>query len=273
MGNSLKSRWVALPESRKLDLLARMLEERGAEVVRCPLVDTRDNPDQEPVRAWLGRLIEGQLDHLVLFTGEGLRRLLPVAREMGQHAAFVAALEHVPVTARGPKPERELRQLGLRSDYMPEEATTRGLIATLSKLDLNRQRVGVQLYGTEPNEPFMAFLRAAGAEPDPVAPYIYASEAEAHRVQELIDRLEAEAVDVIAFTSSQQVQRLFRVARRGRGEEALRQALHRIPVAAVGPVVAQTLMDKGVSAEIDPGPNYFMKPLVRAIEARLGSNS
>ncbi|MFB6259879.1 MAG: uroporphyrinogen-III synthase, partial [Thiohalorhabdaceae bacterium] len=166
---------AALPESRELDLLARMLEERGAETVRCPLVSIHDNPDQGPVRAWVERLTGGEMDHLVLFTGEGLRRLLPVAEAMGNRQAMVEALERTPVTARGPKPARELRQLGLKPDHSPDEATTDGLIETLSALDLAGQRVGVQLYGTELNEPFMAFLRKAGAVPDPVAPYVYAS--------------------------------------------------------------------------------------------------
>lgn len=270
MSESLGGRRIALPESRELDLLARMAEERGAETVRCPLVSIHDNPEQGPVRDWLARLMDGSLDHLVLFTGEGLRRLLPVAEAMGRRDALVAALEGVPVTARGPKPARELRQLGLKPDYAPDEATTDGLIATLSGLDLVGQRVGVQLYGTEPNEPFMAFLREAGARPDPVAPYVYASDAENDRVRRLLDQLEAGEVDVIAFTSRQQVQRLFRVARSETREAGLVGALGRIPVAAVGPVVSEALEERGVTPAVAPEGSYFMKPLIRALESQLG---
>ncbi|MFB6261952.1 MAG: uroporphyrinogen-III synthase, partial [Thiohalorhabdaceae bacterium] len=149
MSDSLKGRRVALPESRELDLLARMLAERGAEAVRCPLVSIHDNPEQGPVRDWIGRLVAGDMDHLVLFTGEGLRRLLPVAEAMGAREAFVAALESTPVTARGPKPARELRQLGLKPDHAPEEATTQGLIGTLSALDLD----GVRSHAARPGPP------------------------------------------------------------------------------------------------------------------------
>ncbi|MEF8792088.1 hypothetical protein [Thiohalorhabdus sp.] len=45
MSRSLKGRRIALPESRELDLLAGMLEERGAEAVRYPLVSIHDNPE------------------------------------------------------------------------------------------------------------------------------------------------------------------------------------------------------------------------------------
>lgn len=270
MSESLLGRRAALPESRELDLFARMLEARGAETVRCPLVSIHDNPDQGPVRAWIERLTGGEMDHLVLYTGEGLRRLMPVAETMDSRQAMIDALDRTPVTARGPKPARELRQLGLKPDHSPDEATTDGLIATLSELDLAGQRVGVQLYGTEPNEPFMAFLRKAGAVPDAVAPYIYASDAETDEVRALIDRLEAGELDVIAFTSRQQVHRLFQVAREAGRQDGLTEALARLPVAAVGPVVAEALAERGVTPAIAPEGSYFMKPLVRAVEAELG---
>ncbi len=270
MEQSLAGRRIALPESRELDVLARLVESRGARALRCPLVSIRDNPDQGPVQAWVNRLIAGQMDHLILYTGEGLRRLLPVAEGLGVRGALVEALGDVPVTARGPKPTRELRQLGLQPDYVPEEATTEGIKACLADLDLAGERVGVQLYGTEPNEALMGFLRNAGAFPDPVAPYVYASDAETDRVRGLIDSLEAGEVDAIAFTSRQQVERLFRVGRQGAGEEALRAALARVLVASVGPVVAEALRERGAAADVDAGASYFMKPLVRAIEQRLG---
>jgi len=270
MEQSLAGRRIALPESRELDVLARLVESRGAQAVRCPLVSIRNNPDQGPVEAWVSRLIAGRMDHLILYTGEGLRRLLPVAEGLGVRGPFVEALGAVPVTARGPKPTRELRQLGLQPDHVPAEATTEGVKACLADLDLAGDRVGVQLYGTEPNEALMVFLREAGAIPDPVAPYVYASDVETDRVRSLIDELEGGQVDAIAFTSRQQVERLFRVGRQSAGEEALRAALARVLVASVGPVVAEALRERGAAPDVDPGSSYFMKPLVRAIEQRLG---
>lgn len=270
MEQSLAGRRVALPESRELDVLARLVEARGGVAIRCPLVSIRDNPDQGPVEAWVRRLFAGEMDHLILYTGEGLRRLLPVAERLGVRGAFVEALAAVPVTARGPKPTRELRQLGLQPDYVPEEATTEGVKACLADLDLAENRVGVQLYGTEPNAALMGFLRDAGAFPDPVAPYVYASDAETDRVRALIDELERGEVDTIAFTSRQQVERLFRVGGQSAGEEALRSALGQVLVASVGPVVGEALRERGVTPDVDPGSSYFMKPLVRAIEQRLG---
>jgi uroporphyrinogen-III synthase len=123
------------------------------------------------------------------------------------------------------------------------------------------------LYPGNPNTRFTDFLRQAGAEPDPVLPYVYAAAADDDKVVELIDRMANRAVDAIAFTSSPQVQRLFEVAGATRREEALASALREMQIGAVGPVVAEELRRRGLEATITPDHSYFMKPLVSAIVA------
>ena len=46
----LAGRTVAVPETRELDIFARMLEERGATTIRCPLVAILDAPERRPSR-------------------------------------------------------------------------------------------------------------------------------------------------------------------------------------------------------------------------------
>src|SRR6266481_2386955 len=183
---ALSGRRIALPETREIDRLAQMLEAEGAETVRCPMVAIRDAPDPVPVRDWLMRL---PFDDLVLFTGEGLRRLHGFAQRLDLEPAFRDGLRTARKITRGPKPERALRELGLKSDLRAEEPTTDGLITTLSRLDLRGRRIGVQLYPGNPNTRFTDFLRDAGAEPDAVLPYIYTPAAEDAKVAALTDRM------------------------------------------------------------------------------------
>ena len=257
----LFGRRIALPETRELDRLAHMFEEQGAQTLRCPLVAIRDAPDPAPVRDWFMRL---PFDDLVLFTGEGLRRLHGFAQRFEFEPGFLDGLRAARKITRGPKPERALRELGLKSDLRAAEPTTDGLIATLSSLDLSGRRIGVQLYPGNPNTRFTDFLREAGAEPDPVLPYIYASAADDEKVVELIDRMANGALDAIAFTSSPQVQRLFEVAAASQRGKALAMALQAVRIGAVGPVVAAELRRRGIEATITPDHGYFMKPLVSA---------
>src|SRR3569833_292667 len=258
----LQGRTIALPETRELDLFARLLESRGATTLRCPLISILDAPDQGPVLEWLRRCVASELDDLILLTGEGLRRLLGLAGRAGIEEAFVHRLGEMRKITRGPKPARVLRDLGLASD-----------LAVLQPLDLRGRRVGVQLYGTEPNPALMNFLHEAGATALPVAPYVYASAADDARVIELIRRLDEGRVDVIAFTSGPQVARLWDVAARSGLEESLMRGLGRTRVAAVGPLVADTLRAKGVTVAMMPGESYFMKPLVSEIVAQFKAST
>jgi len=262
----LSGRRIAIPESRELDRLARMLEAEGAETLRCPLVAIKDTPDPLPVQRWLERF---PFDDLILYTGEGVRQLHGFARRFDTEPGFLGGLRAARKITRGPKPERALRELGLKSDLRAVPPTTEGLLATLSELDLRGRRVGVQLYPGAPEARFAGFLQDMGAEPDTVLPYVYASAAEDQSVVALIDRLAGGNVDVIAFTSSSQVRRLFEVAKSAQREDTLKTALQATAIAAVGPVVAADLRRRGLEVTITPDHSYFMKPLVTAIVAAL----
>ena len=124
----MAGRRILVPESRELDLFARMLEERGAEAVRCPMVTILDLEDTAPVEAWLKRLVAGDFDDLILLTGEGLRRFLGVAQRDGIEADVVAALKSLRTITRGPKPATVLRTLGLAPGIAAETPTTENVM-------------------------------------------------------------------------------------------------------------------------------------------------
>src|SRR5579883_1151184 len=238
MSGELAGRRIIVPETRELALLVRMLEERGAECLACPLVAIRDAPDPEPVAAWIGRFIASPCDDLILLTGEGLRRLVALAERRGVRDGFVAALAASRRITRGPKPVRALREIGLDADLSAEQPTSDGVIRLLSRLDLKNRRVGVQLYPDSAHEALLGHLRTAGASVDPVLPYVYASSAEDAAVVAAIDEMAAGKADAVAFTSAPQVRRLSAVAEKSGRAEALRHGLARVVVAAIGPVAA-----------------------------------
>jgi uroporphyrinogen-III synthase len=267
----LAGRVVAVPETREIDVFAAMLERRGAQVVRCPMVAIRDAPDPAPVLQWSRELAAGSFDDLVLLTGEGLRRILACIdrNEPALKEGFVAALTRLRKITRGPKPARALRELGMKPDIAAERPTTEGVIASLQPFDLKSRRFGVQLYGTEPNRPLVDFLETAGAKVSTVAPYVYADAADNEAILTLLKRILAGEVDAIAFTSTPQVERLFAVA----PAESITAALAKTVVAAVGPVVADTLRRHGIQARVMPEESFFLKPLTSVLEDALGAKS
>jgi uroporphyrinogen-III synthase len=182
-------------------------------------------------------------------------------------AEAVAALGRLRTITRGPKPGRALRELGLAATLPARRPTTEGVIETLADLDLAGRAVGVQLYPGNPNALLLDFLRSKGADPIPVLPYRYASDTETGAVEAIIREMAAGQVDLIAFTSTPQLQRLQQVAEERGLQAALAQGLARTRIAAVGPVVAAALAAIGAPATIMPEGTFFMKPLVSAIRA------
>jgi uroporphyrinogen-III synthase len=268
---ALHDKTIAVPESRELDIFAGLLERRGARVWRCPLINIVDARDPVPVLGWMRGIATDGCDELILLTGEGLRRLISCAErhEPALVASFIAALTRARIITRGPKPARALKELGLASNLAAEVPTTAGVISTLRSLDLENHRVGVQLYGTEPNLPLIEYLAGAGAAVLPVAPYEYADASDDQAVHVLIAALQTAQIDAIAFTSKAQVARLFLVA----GDEQARAALSKTLVAAIGPVVAAELQHRGVSVATTPQESWFMKPLATELVALFNDTS
>lgn len=263
--HSLQGITVAVPESRQLDIMASLLEKRGASVFRVPLVAIHDAPDPAPVLAWIRRFIATPPDLFIILTGEGLRRLLSLADRHGLRESLVGALSRTVLMCRGPKPARVLREVGLKPGLQAGAPTTDGVIGTLSAMDIGGKKIAVQLYGEDPNLKLMDFLRARQVEPDPVAPYVYADDTEESRVLALIERLGRGEIQAIAFTSQPQYRRLQQVARKHGLEGLLAQGLAACCVAAVGPVVAEHLRENGVAVDLMPGQAFFLKPLVTAL--------
>ena len=266
---ALTGRTIAIAESREAHLLTRMLVEKGATVIGYPLVRIVDAPDPAPVEAFVRELCQEKLDALVLFTGEGVRRLVHVAKSLGMDVEMVAALRKIWIATRGPKPARALRELGVLPTVNTEHPTTEGVIEALQTREWKRARVGVQLCGDTPNDRVTKFLVQAGAEAVPVAPYAYAPGTDDEKVVQLVRNMASGTVDVTVFTCSVQIDRLFDAAKALGIDDTLRRGLRRTKVAALGPVVATAVRDRGCSVDIIPPRSFFMRSLLNEIVSSL----
>jgi len=265
MALPLEGRTVALAEGRQLEELAQMLEKEGATALRCPMVSILDAPNADAVIVWLRELIAGCFDYVILMTGEALRRLLGFAERAGLREQVIGALGRTRTVTRGPKPVQALKQVGLAPTKVAEAPTTDGVIATLRQEPLHGRTVGVTLYG-EPNPTLVQFLEQAGASVHTVLPYVYAPATDADRVAQLIEQMARGQVDFTIFTSSPQVERLYEVAAERGLQGLLQQGMERTRVAAVGPVVADNLRQKGTRVDICPEQGFVMKNLVQQIK-------
>ena len=273
MADRLSGYRILILETREEAQFSRLLTEQGAHVVQCPMFTIHDAPDPKPIEAWIRRFIERPCDDLVLMTGEGLRRLMKVARRIDVEQDFVTALGKVRKFARGPKPGRALREIGLEPQMTTEKPTSEGIAEMLARVDLSGHRVGLQLYPDKDHSALIGAITAQGAEVDTVAPYVYDAQAADANIVTAIEEMAQGRIDAIALTNLGQVRRLFEVAKARQCEAQLRDGLARTPIASVGPVVSDELKSHGLRADISPANDaYFMKPLISAMAAALGKN-
>jgi uroporphyrinogen-III synthase len=274
MADRLNGYRILILETREEAQFSRLLTERGADVLQCPMFTIHDAPDAAPIEAWIRRFIDKPFDDLVLMTGEGLRRLMKVARRTGVEQDLVAAVGKARKFARGPKPGRALREIGLEPQVTTEKPTSEGIAEMLSRVDLKEHRVGLQLYPDRDHGALIGAIEAQGAEVDTVLPYVYDAQAADANIVTAIEEMAQGRVDAIALTSSGQVRRLVEVAREHRCEDRLREGLARTPIASVGPVVSDELKSHGLRTDIYPANDaFFMKPLISAMSVSLGKSA
>jgi uroporphyrinogen-III synthase len=273
MADRLNGYRILILETREEAQFSRLLTEQGADVLQCPMFTIHDAPDPRPIEAWIHRFIEKRCDDLVLMTGEGLRRLMKVVRRIDLEQDFIAALGTTRKFARGPKPGRALREIGLEPQVTTEKPTSEGIAEMLARVDLSGHRVGLQLYPDKDHSVLIGAIKAQGAEVDPVLPYVYDAQVADANIVTAIDEMAKGRIDAIALTNLGQVRRLVEVAQAHGCEDRLREGLERTPIASVGPVVSDELKSHGLRTDISPANDaYFMKPLISAIAAALGKS-
>jgi len=274
MADRLNGYRILILETREEAQFSRLLTEQGADVLQCPMFTIHDAPNSKPIEAWICRFVEKPCDDLVLMTGEGLRRLMKVAQRIDVERDFIAAVGAARKFARGPKPGRALREIGLEPQATTAKPTSEGIAELLSRVDLRGHRVGLQLYPDKDHSALIGAITAQGAEVDTVLPYVYDAQAADANIVAAVDEMAQGRIDAIALTSSGQVRRLIDVAQAHGCEARLRDGLARTPIASVGPVVSDELKSHGLRTDIYPANGaFFMKPLISAIAAALGNTA
>lgn len=242
-------------ESRRAAELEQLLARHGAQVFSAPAL--REVPIEENADALelVVRLERGEIDVVILLTGVGTRALVEAVQSRCPTERLVGLLRRVKIVARGPKPVAALRTLDLAADVrVPEPNTWRELLESLDReLPVRGLRVAVQEYG-KANPALLDGLVERGADVLRVPVYRWALPHDLGPLRAAIARLVGGDADVAVFTTAVQLDHLLRVAAETvDGAEAVRAALRdRVVVAAIGPTVAEALVEAGLPVDVTP---------------------
>ena len=195
-------------------------------------------------------LLAGSHPMVLCLTGVAVRRLLDLLRTRHPADALRAALAATFTVSRGPKPSQALRESGVTpSLVVGEPSTWREALAALEGRP--EPSLAVIEYG-QPDERLLFGLVAQGRAVRRVPVYHYELPADTALVSAAVENVIRGDYTVLVFTSSIQYQNLAAVARRdGRGAE-LTAAMNRAAVAAIGPTMAETLREGGVTVAFEP---------------------
>jgi uroporphyrinogen-III synthase len=238
-------------ESRRADLVRKLVSEHGGECFNAPSVRERPLGTNPQAMQFARELIAGEYDMVIFTTGAGARYLLDVIAASGLLEAFVEALRRVRIVSRGPKPAAVLNEWKVPvAVHVPEPNTWREVLDVTA--DVPARRVAVQEYGS-PNPELIHLLRQRGLVVTPVTIYRWDLPEDAAPLEEAVRRICERWCDIAIFLSSVQLANLLRVAERAGSREAAISALQsHIVVVSIGPVMSDALMREGLRPDFEP---------------------
>jgi uroporphyrinogen-III synthase len=243
-------------ESRRAPEMAKLITAYGGSAMVAPSMREIPLESNQEARDFALALGSGTFDMVILLTGVGTRALARIAETVCTREEFVAALQRVPIVARGPKPVAALKELGVTAALaVPEPNTWREVLASLDAkrdtLPLANKRVALQEYGA-PNPELIAGLTERGAQVTQVPVYEWALPENTQPLRDTATALANGEVDVALFTTSIQIIHLLKIAAEMNLQDAVRQAFARILVGSIGPVTSEELRAHGIDADFEP---------------------
>lgn len=245
--------------------LARLVEKHGGEPLCVPTV--RECPEiTADMAVRLTRMLDGGGYDTVIFpTGLAASLLFETADQAGVRSELVAALRRITTVCRGPKPSAALRGFGVPPTLTARESfTSAELIDALSTVDLHRGNVLLLCCG-ERSETLAETLLARGARLDEIWLYRWQLPEDASRIEQLVKKAVARAVDALAVTCQIQFRHLLGVSERmGLSRELVSALNDHVVVGVVGPTSRAVVSSYGVRVRVEP-EHPKMGPLITAM--------
>ena len=244
---------VAAFESRMATEMARLIEHYGGRPFVAPAL--REIPIQDnPAALCLGaKLIDRQVDILILMTGIGTTTLFEILRSRHPLSSIMAGLEQTVIVARGPKPVAALKTLSITPTLtVPEPNTWVEVVSTLDEYrPVKGLRVAVQEYGTS-NTELLEALRQRGAEVSPVPIYRWALPEDTGPLKQVFGEIIAGSIEVMLVTNAAQIDHVMQLLEQEGTTAQFKEACRKMVVASIGPTASERLRHYDLPIDFEP---------------------
>ncbi len=218
------------------------LEERGASCLECSTINIQPLEDYSRFDGELERLDEY---HWVLFTSiNGVKYFFKRLHAKGMDARD---LKGPAFGCVGKATADFLFQYGINADLIPPTFTGEGLAKSLLDQGVEGRNILIPR-AKEGQEYLPETLRGAGAQV--VVVPVYQNIPEDAQAEAVRKELGENSIDMITFTSSSTVSNF--IAMLGvESKEELQQLLLGVKIAAIGPITAKTVIDNGLTVDVE----------------------
>ncbi len=234
---------------------AAAIRARGANARLLPAIEIRAPRDPAPLARAIAEL--GAYDWVLFTSANGVTRFSAALTAAGRDAR---AFANAKIGAIGPKTASALEAFGLRADLIADEFVGEGLArAVLAQGAPKRVLLARALVA---RDALPELLRQAGSQVDVVPVYETVTADAGAALRGLFERGE---IEVALFTSSSTVNAVVDTL----GPDAV-ELLGKVTVASIGPITSQTLIERGVRADV-VAATFTVEGLLDALEAHFGS--
>ncbi|MEQ1627886.1 MAG: uroporphyrinogen-III synthase [Nitrospira sp.] len=244
---------VAAFESRMAVEMTRLIERYGGRPSVAPAL--RELPIQDnPTALRFGvRLIEGQVDVLVLMTGVGTTALFDILKARHPLSSIMVGVKQTAIVARGPKPVAALKALGITPALIvPEPNTWVDVVSTLDEYrPVKGLRVAVQEYGSS-NPEFLEALRVRGADVFPVPVYKWGLPEDLAPLRQVLADVVAGDISVMLITNAAQIDHVMQLLEQEGKVPLFREACKTIVIASIGPTASERLRHYDLPVDFEP---------------------
>ncbi|TFH19795.1 MAG: uroporphyrinogen decarboxylase [Myxococcales bacterium] len=243
-------------ESRMARETARLVARAGGIPISAPSMREVPLDEHGEAHAFADELLAADFDIVIFLTGVGTQLLFSAMETRHERATLVSALSRTTVVARGPKPVKALRKLGVPITItVPEPNTWRDLIATLDEsaesVAVEGARVAIQEYGVS-NPRLLDALAERGARVRSIPVYRWALPEDRRPLLDAIREIIARTTDIALFTSATQVHHVLAAADEAKLGKQLRDAFGEVVIASIGPVCSEALQEAGLGTDLEP---------------------
>jgi uroporphyrinogen III methyltransferase/synthase len=218
--------------------LVQHLSDLGADCLECPTIKIMPPADDGPLSEVMGRL--ATYDWLIFTSVNGVKYFF---RKLFESGKDVRALGRMRTCAIGPATADCLLAHGLRTDILPASYRAESVIDAFSREDVSGKKIllprALEARAVLPEE-----LTLMGATVDEVP--VYRTLQDTENATELIARLEANAIDMITFTSSSTAKNFKALLPADRFSDLIKN----VTIAAIGPITADTARALGMPAHL-----------------------